>query len=159
MERLNEGRVRGKPVYCFHMTKAGQDELDLLGRYKWEAADLDRRIAEMTARRKTLDSAMRGLRDVLLSRGVAESVVDAAPDPKLRNGVGGYGPRRRLTTIDHAVNVLAASPQPLGVQEIKNALRGTFSIQYSALSKALNREAARPDGRIVKDHSAFRQRI
>ncbi len=141
------------------MKKAGQEELDLLGRYKCEAADLDRRIAEMTARRKTLDAAMSGLRDVLLSRGVEQAVVDADPDPKLRNGVERYGPRRRLTTIDHAVNVLAASLQPLGVQEIRKALLGTFSIQYWALSKALNREAAKPDGRLVKENSAFRQRI
>jgi hypothetical protein len=141
------------------MTKAGQDELDLLGRYKWEAADLDRRIVEMTNRRRTLDVAMSGLRNVLLSRGVEPAVIDAPPDPKLRNGVEGYGPRRRLTTIDHAVNVLAASPQALGVEEIRKAMRPQFSIEYWALSKALNREADRPDGRLVKEGSVFRQRI
>lgn len=140
------------------MSRAGQAELDLLGRYKLEAAALDKRIGELTSRRKTLDVAMGGLRDLLRSRGFDGAVIDAEPDPRLAYSIVGNAPRRRVTTINHAVNVLAASARPLGVKEIQEAMRPQFSIEYWALSKALNREAARPEGRLEKVGSEFRER-
>jgi len=137
------------------MTKTGQNELELMGRYRLEASAIDRRITDLTARRKTIEAAINGLRDLLRNSGVDDAVIDAEPDPGLADTAG---TRRRLTTIDHAVNVLAHEPRDLGVMEIQKAIRPRHSIAYWALSKALNREAARPNGRIVKVGSAFRVR-
>ena len=139
------------------MTKTGQNELELLRRYRMEVDALDKPIAEMTLRRQMLEAAITGLRGLLRNQGLDDAVIDAESDPRLVV-VSAPVPTRRSKTIEHTVNVLLNNPRDLGVKEIQEAMQPVFRIDYWALSKALNREASRPHGRIAKVGKLFRVR-
>jgi hypothetical protein len=150
------------------MAKSGQIELQLLRSYSAEVADLDERIAVMRLRRNSLAQAVVGLKGVLRSLGVDPSQ-DEPPkrEPPGEGEVGDvdsssdgvHDEADGALTIDHAVRVLrqpSNASGPLGAREIERLIAEQgITVNYYTLSKSLNREASKPDGRIIKTGKRF----
>jgi hypothetical protein len=154
--------------YNERMAKLGQIELQLLQSYSAEVEDLDEKIAVMRLRRDSLARAVLGLKGVLRSLGVnplQEETPEREPQDEAEDGGADRSPdgvhdeAEGALTIDHAVRVLrqpSNASAPLGAREIERLLAEQgITVNYYTLSKSLNREASKKNGRIIKAGKRF----
>lgn len=138
------------------MAKARQIERQLLRSYTAEMAELDKKISDMRFRRNSLSQAISGLASVLRSLGI-DPDSDEEEGPAAPEAESAFGDVvEDVLAIDYAIRVLRDSVEPLGAKEIERliAQRGV-EVNYYTLSRSLNREASKTDGRVFKVGKRF----